>query len=534
MMSFMERPDAIAIAIPFTIVKAEWGFNHDKNLPYGSRLMRKSNEPDSYTGEWVYTERVKFYQLWKNVKGKRVDSFASDLDVQVDAYVDGKNAYVILNNLEFQDKTIQLNLLDVYGNQLSKVLQKHLTIAGTNPVLIEKELPLPVSQITLGPGATMILECAFNNEVIIDETSKETKFYADRYLQPIVANQTNEFQIHHVTKTSEFGEGVLRISIGRDHGAELIPTVIMNGVALKVPEDYRGYNQADKKRFFGTLEIPVPYHLIQESNNITVQYPDNGGHISSVILQAFDFSANIRAIDLANLPLNNYQIKTTTPSCSDESDGVIEINTQVAVPYQAIFKENGEERVKVFNSQLRIENLAAGEYELVLAPKDLLTHQSVFKIRIHEAKGLSIKSTVNQLQNKMQLSLEGAERYWIKLNGKEHAYTSNKIELNLLRGLNTLEVRSDKPCQGTYKKEVYAGQEYVISRTSNNRLNVRLNPNRVPSTLTFFNVMGQQIKQTLMTGSEISLQTSDLTSGIYFLIFQQQNQVYAKTKWFVP
>ena len=50
----------------------------------------------------MYTEIVKFYQLWANVKGTRVDTKSCNLDTQIDTYVNGNKAYVIINNLHHE------------------------------------------------------------------------------------------------------------------------------------------------------------------------------------------------------------------------------------------------------------------------------------------------------------------------------------------------------------------------------------------------------------------------------------------------
>ena len=63
MIEFMDRPDNILKAIPFIVPKALWADDGDK---YAWRLMRQNE-----SGQWVYTELVKFYQLWSNVKGTR-------------------------------------------------------------------------------------------------------------------------------------------------------------------------------------------------------------------------------------------------------------------------------------------------------------------------------------------------------------------------------------------------------------------------------------------------------------------------------
>ena len=101
LMSFLERPDTIAKTIPFFVVKAEWGRRevNGQTVPYGPRLMIQEFERtgDSSQTSWVYSDLVLFYDLWKEVNGTRVDTYATDQDLQVDAYIDGDTAYIILN-----------------------------------------------------------------------------------------------------------------------------------------------------------------------------------------------------------------------------------------------------------------------------------------------------------------------------------------------------------------------------------------------------------------------------------------------------
>ena len=66
---------------------------------------------------------------------------------------------------------------------------------------------------------------------------------------------------------------------------------------VEVPEDWRGYDQNTRSKFFGVIEIPVPVQLLEQSNEITVDYPDSGGHVSSVAMQVWEFSSSIRDVE---------------------------------------------------------------------------------------------------------------------------------------------------------------------------------------------------------------------------------------------
>ncbi|WP_163399649.1 T9SS type A sorting domain-containing protein [Flavobacterium fluviatile] len=294
LMAFLERPNTIDFAIPFVVTKAEWGMYN--GVPYSHRLMRKANEPASYTGQWVYTDLVKFYQLWKNVKGTRVYSKTDNLDVLTNTYIDGNKAYVILNNLNFQATKVNLNLFNINNTAITSINKKQLTLINNFATLEESTVPSPLTSVTLGAESTIILEYTFANAITINETCDETKYFATTYLQPISANQPINFSVNGVQK-STYGDAVLRIGLGRDHGQSLSPIVKVNNTIIPVPTNFRGYDQAERDRFFGVLEIPVPYNLVTANNQIAVQLPDTGGHVSSVALQVYNFSTNLLSVD---------------------------------------------------------------------------------------------------------------------------------------------------------------------------------------------------------------------------------------------
>ncbi|MEM6831935.1 MAG: agarase, partial [Bacteroidota bacterium] len=61
LMQFLERQDVLIGAIPFMILKAEWGRTTD-GIPYGPRIMRQKKEVPGFEGngeDWVYTDLVK-------------------------------------------------------------------------------------------------------------------------------------------------------------------------------------------------------------------------------------------------------------------------------------------------------------------------------------------------------------------------------------------------------------------------------------------------------------------------------------------
>ncbi len=291
LMAFLERPNTIEMTTPFIVAKAEWA-NWD-NIPYNHRLMRKENEPNDYTGKWVYTDLIKFYDLWKNVKGTRVDTYSTNLDVLVDAYINENKAYIILNNLEHTAVNIDLNLFAKKLPSIVSIDKRHLTLKNNEVVLEEETLKETVQNVNLDAESTMVLEYNFKEVITINSASNETKYFADTYYKAIDTGIPNVFSVNGVDKTKN-GEAILRLGIGRAHDKSLTPVVKVNGKVVDVPGNWRGYDQKDRGSFFGVLEIPIPYKVIKEKNEVSIEFPDSDGFISSVCLQVFNFDTPLK------------------------------------------------------------------------------------------------------------------------------------------------------------------------------------------------------------------------------------------------
>lgn len=294
LMQLLERPDRILQAMPFVVLKAEWGRDWNTGHPYGPRLFRQRFEDPEDTGEeWVYSELIQFYELWKNVNGIRLDTTSEDLDVQVDAYVDDKKLHLILNNLELEPKQVDLRFVSTERNAIVSAVSKQTFAINGAPLIEEIQHEDIPSTLTLEANATMIIEYDFTDQVLVDQSSEEQKYYANTYLQTIDSSQDITFEIDDVSVPT-FGEAVLRVGIGRSHEKSLKPIVKFNEETVEVPEDWRGYDQGTRSSFFGVIEIPIPITLLQANNSITVQFDDNGGHVSSVTMQVWEFSSSFR------------------------------------------------------------------------------------------------------------------------------------------------------------------------------------------------------------------------------------------------
>lgn len=293
MMSFMDRPNNILKAIPFILTKVKYEERPDAKALYPWRMFRHVDEPESFKDpKYVFTEQIKFYEFWANVKGARVSTESSNPDIMTDAYLDGKRLYLIIHNLDDKPQTINISHIypskgELKGNKLRSVVAREFKWGGEAPVIEERNLALGDSY-SLSKDGTVIVEYSYAKDLALSSTQTEHKYYAETYLQPIVANKAINFEIKGVDVNSATSQqAVLRISIGRQLNTSRTPKVSINGTELKVSDNYMGDDQTPRGQFFGMLEVPVAGALLKAQNNISVTFDDTDGFVSSLTMRTF-------------------------------------------------------------------------------------------------------------------------------------------------------------------------------------------------------------------------------------------------------
>lgn len=286
--SLLEREDRMEISIPFITGKAQWHINEANNYqPYQAVLWKPTNIGEPNPAGWEYTPRIHFYELWKEVRGNRVWVKSNNPDIQVQAFLEGKKVFLALNNLDDQEQQIQLsNFAKV---ETSAVTTKRLKIyADQLPEMSVEEATAIPAALTMVAGETLVMEITLAEAPSASNTVHTKHYYSKQYLQPIVQGEAIAYSFGGVEKSAD-GYAYLRMSIGRKHDRSKQPVVMVNGHEVAVPDNWKGYDQANREDFFGMIEIPVPYAFLQEENEVSVTFPDSNGRISSLILQVHSF-----------------------------------------------------------------------------------------------------------------------------------------------------------------------------------------------------------------------------------------------------
>ena len=288
-----DREDRLEISIPFNVDDAKWHITKQNDyLPYKAVLWRPENMgvPKNEITGWVYTERIQFYNLWKAVNGHRVYGVSSNPDVQVQGFVSGKQLFVALNNLDEAPQNIALEIPGISEN-LNMLHVKSLTVVK-NDLARYNEIKLAdlPEQFSLQANETVVLAFELNKTPKINGSIQNTRYYTNKYLTPIKNREPLIFNFNNVDFTE--GQASLSMSLGRKHDVSKRPLVTVNGKAVMVPLNWKGYDQKNRRVFFGTIEIPIPQELIEKDNEVKITFPDGGGYLSSLILDVEQFKSH--------------------------------------------------------------------------------------------------------------------------------------------------------------------------------------------------------------------------------------------------
>jgi len=283
LMQLLDKPDRLVKAIPFITAKATWFYDNKKGNPNGYPypwVIKKKEDDGSYS----FTHLKKFYELWKGVEGKRVETASNNPDIQIHAFLKKGKTYVAINNLTDAPQEVKTTFLNGSENAIKNITLRRLYTTKTGfPRLVFFTDINSLNSVSLKPGETVIAECDIN-EVSFSGKIKEQNYYTTTYLQDIKKDEALSFNFEDLPSTSS-GRATLKMGLGRNHNLSKTPKITVNGKEITVPSNWAGYDQASRKLFFGVIGIPFDISYLKSGTNVvSVSFPDDGGHLSSLIL----------------------------------------------------------------------------------------------------------------------------------------------------------------------------------------------------------------------------------------------------------
>lgn len=356
-MSFMDKPNAIAKAVPYVFGKEEKFYSDVKNNPKANphpwALLRKTTE-----STYSYTDLVKFYEFWEDVAGERVYISSNNPDIQVNSFYNKGKWYIVCNNLSDITQTLNFSFTN---NDIVRVTNYTIRrlYADQDGVLelTEANTDLHIDQLDIDPHETFMMICDVPEQAIFATSIVEYDNYSKQLLQPIVANTPIKFEFEKVVTGK--GKANIRVSFGRSRASDMKPVIKLNGEYVLTPSNWAGYNQNNRDFFFGTLVVPIPMSYLKEQNEVTVSFADDGGKISSVVINTEIFSSDVN---------NANYVENNAPVFSSHGGNLLNISPAIECKAPKIVDADGKvvKRLKFYNNgeTIDISTIKNGEYFL--------------------------------------------------------------------------------------------------------------------------------------------------------------------------
>jgi hypothetical protein len=244
------------------------------------------------------------------------------------------------------------------------------------------------------------------------------------------------------------------------------------------------------------------------SGNVSVTTPGGTANASGFI---FNY----------NLPANNFVITTNSATCKGSANGSVVIRAARNLDYAATITGGSLNATYTFTNGVTITNLAAGSYNICFTVAGLPNYQQCFTIVVTEPKDLEVYAAINKSSNNVTLNLAGANEYKVTLNGSTTITSGNFITLALAKGNNSLLVSTDKPCQGTFEKQINIPTTVVpYPNPFTSTVNINLGDETVANaTISIYNLNNIKVynKQYYNQSGLVTIDVSGLSSGVYML-----------------
>jgi Porphyranase catalytic subdomain 1 len=272
-LTYMDHPEAVKKSVPFILLDAmAW------DPTYYSTLYVPRNFQDK--NDWVATKKIHFYQMFRDLQGRRVTASCPDPDVQTRAFVDGNSVFVVMNNLSNQPKNVRLEM-PAPAWMMVRRFGRH---ADLTPYLTE-EVVTPVKSLALKPREAVLLRAEFIKPVVQERVVNEISCYGDKVATKVKDKTAITVKVPHLDQVDH---AWLRVGISRPQEGAPEVDIVLNGKPLVVPLEQCADRLTEKGKDYASCKlVRLDPAALQEVNTITVSFPDGKpGAVGAVVIRA--------------------------------------------------------------------------------------------------------------------------------------------------------------------------------------------------------------------------------------------------------
>jgi hypothetical protein len=162
----------------------------------------------------------------------------------------------------------------------------------------------------------------------------------------------------------------------------------------------------------------------------------------------------VQVVILPPLSTQNLSLTLSSVTCKGGQDGSVKIKALSPLPYSALVTgPNLGSRQIPFTDSLKIAQLSAGTYSICISLTNQSGFNQCFTVIITEPQDLSVYTSMDKPRSSLQLSMGGGNTYNIDWNNTHITTAQSNLSLPLKNGMNTLQVSTDRYCQGIIQQQ---------------------------------------------------------------------------------
>ncbi|RED95997.1 T9SS type A sorting domain-containing protein [Marinoscillum furvescens] len=274
-LTFMNSPHIVEKAVPFILLESSgW------DPKYYSSLLVKENFQKS-SSKWVESRLIDYFKFFKDVKGRRVEFWNDDPDIQSFAFVNDHQLIVVLHNQSNTEANVNLEV-DEFSGKVKDVLVRTLGRKVDFRPEFKEETYATLPEVTLTAQGSGVVFVNYESSIPEEEDLDEKVYYSTTWGQTFTGSK--DFVIN-IDDLQQVRSATLRVGVSRNKDNPKDVEITLNGSKLNVQlEDCAERITGDD--YATTKIIHVNPALVKAENKVTVNFPDGkSGGVGSAVLR---------------------------------------------------------------------------------------------------------------------------------------------------------------------------------------------------------------------------------------------------------
>ncbi len=236
--------------------------------------------------------------------------------------------------------------------------------------------------------------------------------------------------------------------------------------------------------------------------------------------------------ELSDIEPGDITLIVTSTSCPDVDNGEVSLSFKKNHLYEISISSDTENRTYNnfnFNDGFIIPNLAPGTYEVCVTASDIPRFSQCYTAIIERTESLKV-SEINTDSKVATYKLSGSKYYNVTINSKNYEFNfedtlEKEVTLELEKGSNLIEIKTDKECQGTFKKNVIGDGIIVYPLPAGDYINIAgVTEGKI--SINIRNINGRTVFMSSVNNvnNEHQIPLHNLSTGIYLLSITTPSQ----------